>query len=340
MNEVVKYHNDLNTVTMRRWSREEMNFFFSIISKTKEQGKNTVVLDSDDLKDLSQFADNHKKRWLEVMEKTTEKVVQLYYKEKKNGEINIMTLFNRFSINLDKGTVTVEVSDQWEYILNEFQANFTVFELAEFTEIRSTYAKTMYRLLKQWRTQGKKSYSVREFRACLDVPESFKAGMVNKRVLEPIKKELSPYFKGLNITPLKSKSRGTPIIGYEFTWKAEKTGEWKDFSELKKKKLAASRIETVPEAILQAEQEAIKKQTQIQQELFQKAMSLSAAPFEEQANFFTEAREIDTYRMPNGSQFLETLATLMLFDTNKYYTEQLDHERSLDNQDQQLDLFS
>ena len=337
MNEVVKYHNDLNTVTMRRWTREEMNFFFSIISKTKEQGKNTVVLDSDDLKELSKFADNHKKRWLEVMEKTTEKVVQLYYKEKKHGEINIMTLFNRFSINLEKRTVTIEVSDKWEYILNEFQANFTVFELAEFTEIRSTYAKTMYRLLKQWRTQGKKSYSVKEFRACLDVPESFKAGMVNKRVLEPIKKELSPYFKGLKITPLKSKSRGTPIIGYEFTWKAEQTGEWKDFDELKKqKKPTVTRKETVPEAILQAEQEATEKQTKLQQELYQQAMSLSQAPFEEQAAFFTTAREIDTYRMPNGGQLLETLATLMLFDSEKYYAQLIgQHQEELD----QLNLF-
>ncbi|WP_244877091.1 replication initiation protein [Carnobacterium mobile] len=26
-NEVVKYHNDLNTVPMRNWTSEEMNFF-------------------------------------------------------------------------------------------------------------------------------------------------------------------------------------------------------------------------------------------------------------------------------------------------------------------------
>ena len=26
--EVVKYHNKLNTISMRRWTAEEMNFFF------------------------------------------------------------------------------------------------------------------------------------------------------------------------------------------------------------------------------------------------------------------------------------------------------------------------
>ena len=37
-NEVVKYHNDLNTVQMRKWTTEEMNFFFSIVAKAKEKG--------------------------------------------------------------------------------------------------------------------------------------------------------------------------------------------------------------------------------------------------------------------------------------------------------------
>jgi len=302
MNEVVKYHNDLNTITMRRWSREEMNFFFSIISKTKEQGTSTVTFDADDLKELSKFADKHTKRWLEVMEKTTEKVVQLYYKEKKNGEINVMTLFNRFSINLEKQTIVVEVSNQWEYILNEFQANFTVFELEEFTEIRSTYAKTMYRLLKQWRTQGKKTYSINEFRANLDIPKSFKAGMVAKRVLEPIKKELSAYFKGLKITPLKSNSRGTPIIGYEFTWQAEQTGEWKDFDKLEQNgKKKPIRSEAVPDNILAVEKADEEKKKSLQEDFFQKAMQLREQSFEEQAQLFSEAREVDTYRMPNAT---------------------------------------
>ena len=36
MNEVIKYHNDLNTVIMRKWTAEEMNFFFAIIAKARK----------------------------------------------------------------------------------------------------------------------------------------------------------------------------------------------------------------------------------------------------------------------------------------------------------------
>ena len=34
-NEVVKHHNDLNTVIMRKWTAEEMNFFFCDYCKSK-----------------------------------------------------------------------------------------------------------------------------------------------------------------------------------------------------------------------------------------------------------------------------------------------------------------
>ena len=33
----VKYHNDLNTIAMRKWTPQEMNLFFSILAKAKNK---------------------------------------------------------------------------------------------------------------------------------------------------------------------------------------------------------------------------------------------------------------------------------------------------------------
>lgn len=44
-NEVVKYHNDLNTVNMRGWTKEEMNFMFAVLSKAKEKGTDLIEFD-------------------------------------------------------------------------------------------------------------------------------------------------------------------------------------------------------------------------------------------------------------------------------------------------------
>ena len=228
MNEVIKYHNDLNTVIMRKWTAEEMNFFFAIIAKARNQGVKELHFNTDEIKKLVNFTQKDEKRWKEAMKSTARKVTQLTYFEDDGKKFKVMPLFSVFEVDYEEKTVKVEVSKHFEYILNRLEVQFTQYELEEFTNIRSTYAKTMYRLLKQWRTVGKKEYGVNELRVFLDVPESYSNGEVTRRVLEPIQKELSNYFLNFKYKVIKSNKRGNPVLGYEFTWKAEKTGEWEE----------------------------------------------------------------------------------------------------------------
>ncbi|MGQ7511584.1 replication initiation protein, partial [Streptococcus suis] len=108
VNEVVKYHNDLNTVSMRNWSAEEMNFFFSIISKVKDNGTEQLEFNTDELKELAQFADKHRQRWVDTMTNTADKISQLTYVERTTERISIMTLFQRFDIYPDDQRMTVQ----------------------------------------------------------------------------------------------------------------------------------------------------------------------------------------------------------------------------------------
>lgn len=228
MNEVIKYHNDLNTVIMRKWTAEEMNFFFAIIAKARNQGVKELHFNTDEIKKLVNFTQKDEKRWKEAMKSTARKVTLLTYFEDDGKKFKVMPLFSLFEVDYEEKTVKVEVSKHFEYILNRLEVQFTQYELEEFTNIRSTYAKTMYRLLKQWRTVGKKEYGVNELRVFLDVPESYSNGEVTRRVLEPIQKELSNYFLNFKYKVIKSNKRGNPVLGYEFTWKPEKTGEWEE----------------------------------------------------------------------------------------------------------------
>ncbi|PZL76988.1 replication protein rep [Enterococcus plantarum] len=318
MNEVTKYHNDLNTVVMRRWTKEEMNFFFAIIAKARENQTKILKFESIELKELTHFSGDYNQRWNDIMDRVTDKVAQLIYKERTSKKKVVMTLFKKFEVDFESQNVTISISDEFEYILNQLNANFTSFELEEFTKIRSTYAKTTYRILKQWRTQGIKEFRKEEFHELLDIPKSYAQSDINKRVLKPIQEELTNYFKGLKVNLKKAKTRGNPITGYCFTWQAEKTGEWKDFEELRMKKTPI-RTETIPEQILAVEKEDQERKKKLQEEFFQKAMQLRDRSFDEQAQLFSEAREVDTYRMPNATQFLDTLATLMSFDLKKYW---------------------
>lgn len=225
-NEVVKYHNDLNSVVMRGWTSEEMNLFFSIVAKIRDKGTEKIEFNTLELKELTQFANQHKQRWEDVMLNTANKIIKLNYIERTTKKISIMALFSRFDVYLEEKKLVVEVTKNFEYIVNKLTGHFTTYELAEFTQIRSTYAKTMYRILKQWRTVGKKEFEISDFKKLLDMPEYYKPSQIDKNVLTPIRKELPKYFNNLKIKKVKANTQGTPVTGYIFTWEPEKTNSW------------------------------------------------------------------------------------------------------------------
>lgn len=224
-NEIVKHHNDLNTVIMRKWTAEEMNFFFAIITKVRDEGTRLMKFDTDELRYLAS-KDFHLDRWSQTMKSVADKVVDLKYYERTEHSYAVMNLFSYFRVDEKECIVEVEVSSKFEYVINKLEAQFTQYELAEFTNIRSTYAKTAYRLLKQWRTVGRKEFKIDEFKLLLDMPSSYKSSEIDRAVIAPILKQLSPYFKDLKVKKIKSKKRGNPVLGYEFTWEKEVTGTY------------------------------------------------------------------------------------------------------------------
>lgn len=230
-NEVVKYHNDLNTVPMRKWTAEEMNFFFAIISKARNQGTKVLQFDKYQLAELASYSVEHNKRFHDTMDRLANNISQLRYIERTSRYVEYMALFTQFRVewedDLSDMKATVSVSDKFEYIINKLDVQFTQFELLEFTQIRSTYAKSAYRLLKQWRTVGRKEFKIDEFKRLMDMPKYYLPTHIDRLVIKPIMRELPKYFVGLKCKKIKSNKRGNPVIGYEFTWKPETTsGEY------------------------------------------------------------------------------------------------------------------
>ena len=244
MTEVVKYHNDLNTVVMRNWKPVEMNIFFGIIAKLRDKDTRKVIFSTDELREMTDTAGNKNiNRWNKAMIEVSQKVSQLNYYYEDEERYVLMMLFSMFEVNKKEQTLTVQVSEHFDYVLNQLNATFTSYELREFTGLRSSYSKSMYRLLKQWRTVGKKRFSVDEFSMLLDIPNSYSKGMVDRQIINPIIDELSNYFDNLKVKKIKENTRGNPITHYEFTWTPEKTGQWIE----NKYKKRSKKKETVPD---------------------------------------------------------------------------------------------
>lgn len=243
-NEIVKHHNDLNTVIMRKWTAEEMNFFFAIIAKVRDEGTRLMRFDTDELRNLAS-KDFHLERWSQTMKSVADKVVDLKYYERTEHSYAVMNLFSYFRVDEKERIVEVEVSSKFEYVINKLEAQFTQYELAEFTNIRSTYAKTAYRLFKQWRIKGKREFMIAEFRTLLDMPDYYKPSEIDRLVLKPILSQLSPYFQNLKVKKIKSNKRGNPVLGYEFTWHPEKSESY-DPNKFNKQKHKQKRQSNVP----------------------------------------------------------------------------------------------
>ena len=59
-NEVCKYNNDFNTVSMRNWTTEEMNFLMVVLAKLKNQGNKTIRIQKNELVELANYPERNK----------------------------------------------------------------------------------------------------------------------------------------------------------------------------------------------------------------------------------------------------------------------------------------
>ncbi|TGD20781.1 RepB family plasmid replication initiator protein, partial [Companilactobacillus suantsaicola] len=172
-------------------------------------------------------------RFIDDIESTYQKILGLRFGRRSKDGLNreFFVMFTEFEINghADDPYVDIKIYPKAIKLLNELES-WVRYALSEFRDLKSSYAKTMFRLLKQFRTTGYAYFSVADFNELLDVPKSYKSSNINQSVLKPIKEELTPLFRGLTVRKKYGKGRGKPVIGYSFTWKPEKK-DANDFSQ-------------------------------------------------------------------------------------------------------------
>ena len=257
MNDVVKYRNELNTVPLRMFEESEMNILFAIVAEVKHKSVQEVTFSFDELREQCRYRPSSNATTLDfvkALQKTKDKLKKLSYEKITNGGLDIedITLFPGFKILGTEKKLIIQVHPEFERIFNEFGIGFTNFNLLEFVTIQSIYAKTIYRLLKQFRTQGWWHVSLEDFRKLLVIPESYKASDIDKRVINPTLKQLggtdgNAIFKNLKVEKIKKKGRGRGgvLTGYKFTFDKETTTPYVENKYAKQSKSKpAKKVET------------------------------------------------------------------------------------------------
>ena len=233
MNEVVKYANELNKMGFASLNPNEQNILFTIFTLMKDVEGNELDKDLDEILKLAQI---DKRSNIEYVDDLLDKLKNLQafvfrYKDDKTEQYIQETIFPRIVIDPKKNTLKVTINPAFKQMYLAAYKNFTFYQLAEFAEIPSTYAKTIYRCLKQFHDTGVWSIGWKDFNELLEIPKSYRARDIDKRVLAPALKYLSEPglfdperipFKGLNF---EKKKDGKKIERIIFNFKKSNQGK-------------------------------------------------------------------------------------------------------------------
>ncbi|WP_413223976.1 replication initiation protein [Staphylococcus aureus] len=231
--ETVVYQNEMNLVPLRKFTSTEIDIFFSLCNKLKEQDIKELAIPFEELRHLSNYYHRSLKRFVKDLEHVYDKMLTLTYTERSGLSFKKFVLFTGYEVDVDEKKLIVSINPKLKHVLNEITADFTKFELKEMTNLKSTYSKNMFRLLKQYKHTGYFKIQIEDFREHINqkvliapkiewfIPNSYRMTHINQKVLAPIIKELGFIFNNLNINKVKAK-KGRKIEWLEFTFDAEK----------------------------------------------------------------------------------------------------------------------
>ncbi len=205
-NAYTTYHNNANKVNLGKLSEREANLLFAIFQKLKDQGNTLIRFEPQDLKRMIMVKSNLTNRQLlQILKSLLDNIgganFWIIREHVENGEIyedhTSYMLFKQFEIRIHKPTQTIEyldvqLNDSYHYLLNNLGmgGQYTSFKLLEFQRVRGKYAKTLYRLLKQYKSTGILSVEWSQFRELLDIPKDYEMRNIDQKVLTPSLKEL------------------------------------------------------------------------------------------------------------------------------------------------------
>ncbi len=205
-NTYITCHNNTNKVNLGKLSEREANLLFAIFQKLKDQGNTLIRFEPQDLKRMIMVKSNLTNRQLlQILKNLLDNISGANFwiirEHVENGEVyedhTSYMLFKQFEIRIRKTTQTIEyldvqLNDSYQYLLNNLGmgGQYTSFKLLEFQRVRGKYAKTLYRLLKQYKSTGILSVEWTQFRELLDIPKDYTMPNIDKFVLKIALKEL------------------------------------------------------------------------------------------------------------------------------------------------------
>ncbi len=198
------YHNNANKVNLGKLSEREANLLFAIFQRLKDQGNTLIRFEPQDLKRMlgikisyDNLTRTARSMWNKIKTADFWEVRDIIVNGRECVSEKNYMLFQVCEIVSDKETreflyMDIQLNTGYQYLLNNLGmgGQYTSFNLLEFQQVRGKYAKTLYRLLKQYKSTGILSVEWSQFRELLDIPKDYDMTNIDKFVLKIALKEL------------------------------------------------------------------------------------------------------------------------------------------------------
>lgn len=245
MNEIVKYHNNFNSVALKNFNGVEIDLLMAICSKLKNEDINEIKLEFSDLRRMVNYKHRGELRFIQNLEQMYKKLLNLNIRIETEDKITNFILFTKYEILKKQKIIIIKINEEFKFLLNKLINNFTRFELNEFISLKSNYSKEIYRRLKQFKNTGIWKIKMNNFRELLNIPEKYRMSEIDKKVLKISMEELNKYFNNFKIIKIK---KGRKIEFLEFKFVPEK--KYNEKVESSDRELSFPDIETTPKKVL------------------------------------------------------------------------------------------
>lgn len=225
-NEIVRYSNQFNAQALRRFTALDLDLLMAIAARVRDKEIDEVTFTFEELRRLAHVKKNLTDKELAArIVEVNDRLLACRFRFQDDSRTVQFTLFSGFETDWKTRKLLVAVNPRFSFPLNDLTSQFTRFELAEFTALKSSYAKETYRRLKQFRQTGVWKVSLAEFRRLLDIPDSYRISHINSRVIKPIEDELKPLMnlkvhrKFAKVAAGRGRSQ---LVGFEFEFDPER----------------------------------------------------------------------------------------------------------------------
>lgn len=222
-NRVVKYNNKINSISLKNFEKIDLNFFYAICAKVQNKGSDLIEIPLEDLKKITGYSGTSTQKFREDLRRMNQKLITCRGQFETDEEIIFFNLFSTFRILKNKSILKVRVNPDMTWLLNDIESQFTSFELQEYISLNGIYSKALYRLLKQWKSQGRTpEYAIDYFKELMACPDYTPMRLRDKVIAPAIVELREKAFPQLRCEVVYARKRGRPVKGYIFYFEKEK----------------------------------------------------------------------------------------------------------------------